>query len=622
MGATGKTIPVSEPVRKAHERGWSVIPLSPDKRSYIKWKKYQTEQPTSRDITEWHERWPNCRWAFLTGQRSVIVLDFDGEEGLETLKRLKLKPTVRTPSGGAHVWITGVEWRVVGGSRVDEKFPGMDLRADGQIAVFAGRGYKVVGGTLEWKDAPLAIQSLLKKRKKTKQKLAAPTLPDDFDDFAEATTLLAQALSRLEHYPRNETGFWLACQLRDERYPQREAEAILQQYAGIVASNGDHPYTSQEAYTSVASAYSQPARLPRGLQEENAITLVSEIEEEKLEWFWRPRIPLGKVTVIEGDPDRGKTLISTDLAARVTRGFPMPGGSKKTPVGSVVLMTAEDDLGDTVKPRLLAAGANVKRVAFIPLEKDEKGNVIPLSIPDDLAKVRRAIRSTEAATRVPVRLLIIDPITAYLSERIHSANDAQVRKAMMPLKQLAEETNIAVVLIRHLNKDGSMRAMYRGGGSIAFTAAARSVLVAERQPDKDNMYVLARVKGNLARASKAITYQIARDAERNAPKIDWGKEFDIDVDTLLRGDDGRKDAPARREAEAFLTAFLADGPHDAKEIFKSAGDVGISKTTLKNAKKSLGIRARPIRKDGPIVGWRWELRNYLSGGILHFDRDA
>lgn len=614
---------VPEPVRRAYKRGWSVVPQSPQKRVIVKWSMYRRQQPSRQDVIGWHARWPDCRWAVVTGYRSIIVLDFDGEAGMATMKQLGLHPIVRTPHGGAHVWITGVRWSVAGGARVHEaKFPGLDIRADGQVATFHGQGYQVdaKGQAYTFEDLPVRVRNLLRRRRQRKRRAPAVPIPDDFSDQTLRQILLGEALARLATSSRNETGFWLATQLRDERYPKSTIMKTLTEYADHVSNLGDHPYTWQEAYNSVVSALTQPARLPRMLRDGAGITLLSEVEIEQVSWLWTDRVPMRKVTIIEGDPERFKSTMTLDLAARVSRGAPMPGGEKATEPGSVIVICAEDEANDTVKPRLLAAGADEQRIAFINLEKDERGNIKPLSIPEDLSHIRQALRTLSDRAGVPVKLVIIDPITAYLSERIHYGNDPQVRKAMWPLKQLAEETGVACLLVRHLNKDGNLRAMYRGGGSVAFGAAARSVLVVERHPDREGVMVLASVKGNLARSTPALTFHAESDPRYAVPKITWGEAIDIDVDNLVRGADSRTDAPARREAEDFLRELLADGPRSAKEVERAAKEAGLSMRTVKNAKKEMRIKSTKVANEkGQAESWCWILPVYVEGTKVHYD---
>src|SRR5215217_7058387 len=180
-------------------------------------------------------------------------------------------------------------------------------------------------------------------------------------------------------------------------------------------------------------------------------TLLADVSAETVEWLWERRIPLGKITVLDGDPDNGKSVLTTDLAARVTTGRAMPYGFGKTfPQAGVVILSAEDGVGDTIRPRFDAAGGNPSKVVIL-------GNDDPFGIPEDLPKLGRAIE------RVGARLVVIDPIMAFLGENINSNSDKDVRSALKPLKQLAERTGAAIVIVRHLNKSPGGNVLYRGG---------------------------------------------------------------------------------------------------------------------------------------------------------------
>jgi hypothetical protein len=330
--------------------------------------------------------------------------------------------------------------------------------------------------------------------------------------------------------------------------------------------------------------------------------MLDTVEWQRLRWLWPGRLPMGKVAILDGDPDRGKSVISLDLAARTSTGTPMPGETDRRPPAGVVLVCAEDDLEDTIKPRLLAHGADMSRIASVPLQRDEHGNVKPLSIPEDLHRLEVAIRKMGAV------LVVIDPITAYLSETINSHNDASVRRATTPLADLAQRTGAAILLIRHLNKSGDLKAEYRGGGSIAFSGAARSVMVVDEHPDKPGLLVLARVKMNLARGVPSLGYRLEEEPLYECPVVVWQGIEAIDARTLLAGHDARKDAPAREEACRLLEQLLADGPVDAKDAARLMDEASISNRTLKRAKQQLGVvTARKRDEHGKTIGWEWSL---------------
>lgn len=265
-----------EPVRKAREAGWSVVPQFYDhgsKRPYFKWGPYQERQATAQELISWHQDCPEAMWAVVTGQISgFIVLDFDGEEGNSTLERSGLSPNIRTPSGSLHVYVRAPEWPVKGGPRVDmEQFPGMDLQGDGQLATFYGKNpegtYKRVGKEPYTLDGlPADLRDLVLRRDKSRKPSDPVVLPEGFEDFLSDDELLIEALAHVEHgQGRNAAGFWLACQLRDERYGREQAQAVMMEYTRRVASVGGHAYPQQEAYNTLVSAYSAPPRAPRRL---------------------------------------------------------------------------------------------------------------------------------------------------------------------------------------------------------------------------------------------------------------------------------------------------------------------------------------------------------------------
>jgi RecA-family ATPase len=288
-----------------------------------------------------------------------------------------------------------------------------------------------------------------------------------------------------------------------------------------------------------------------------------------------------------------------DLVARLTTGWPLPGEPhdvRRQPV-NVLIISAEDNVGQVIRPRLRIAGADLGPVVFLVRPFDHLGRIAPLSIPEDLDDVQRIIVEHR------IRLVVIDPIAAYWSESVRTNNDASVRKAMTPLKVVAESTGAAIVIVRHLNKSGEAKAIYRGGGSIAITAAERSTLLASPHPDNEGKRVLARIKNNLAPPSDAWVYRADAVEDplnpgRTQPRITWLRTERLSADDVLKSDDARRHAPALRDAATDLRQVLANGPMTVADVKKATDAGGHSWRTVTRAAERFGVVKRPIRREG------------------------
>ncbi len=278
--------------------------------------------------------------------------------------------------------------------------------------------------------------------------------------------------------------------------------------------------------------------------------LLSTVQAEPVEWLWPGRIPLGKITLIDGDPGTGKSAMTMDLAARVSVGRAMPDGAPCED-GGVVLLNAEDGCADTIRPRLEAAGGNADLVLDLATVPDGDNERL-LSIPKDLDIIRRGIE------RVGAKLVIVDPLMAFLSGDVNSHHDQDVRRALAPLAKLAEETGAAVVVVRHLNKAAGGSPLYRGGGSIGIIGQARSALLVAKHPEDERRRVLASLKLNLAKPASSLAFVIT-EAPNGAAYVEWKGTTPLDAGALLAapGDDQeRRDQLALRDA---VVRFLEKG---------------------------------------------------------------
>ncbi len=304
-------------------------------------------------------------------------------------------------------------------------------------------------------------------------------------------------------------------------------------------------------------------------QEETVeIIRMSEVDTQTVEWLWEPYIPFGKVTIVQGNPGEGKTTFALRLAAACTNRKPFPHMAVHEPF-NVIYQTAEDGLGDTIKPRLMEAEADLDRILVI--DESKQG----LSLSDE--RIERAIRQTGA------RLIILDPIQAYVGEKTDMNKANEIRPMFRRLAEIAERTGCAVILIGHLNKAAGGQSAYRGLGSIDFRAAARSVLLIGRVKREPNVRVIVHDKSSLAPEGKPVAFCL--DPETG---FSWIGEYDITADELLSGAGGNT-ATKTEQAERLILDLLADGKELAsEEIVKAAAEAGISERTVQNAKRNMG----------------------------------
>ena len=295
-------------------------------------------------------------------------------------------------------------------------------------------------------------------------------------------------------------------------------------------------------------------------------------------WLWQLRIPKGEITVFEGDPGYGKTGIMCDLAARVTIGRAMPGGNEPTDPAAVIIISAED-APHVLQGRLEAAGANLSRVYTPPVI--DVGGGRPLTLPQGIGELEQHVREKG------VQLIVLDPISSCLSGS--STSESSVRKALEPLAAMAQRNNVSVVIVRHLTKNGSGRALTRGLGSIALSGVPRSVLLLCRHPVDKDRRVIAQVKSNYGPLAESLELQLP--THDGPSRIVWGETTTLTPDQLLTN----SDTPTQREEAAWvLSSLLADGPLSAKEVIKLAMDQGVSKRTLTRAKELLGVQSKKI----------------------------
>jgi hypothetical protein len=334
--------------------------------------------------------------------------------------------------------------------------------------------------------------------------------------------------------------------------------------------------------------------------------LVSDVETERVAWLWRGWLALGKISVLDGDPGLGKSAVVLDIAARVSTGRPFADGSEcETGAGGVVILSAEDGLADTIKPRLEAAGADTSRISSLGTVwegRGERRHERTLSLPEDITLIEREVRRIEA------RLVIVDPLMAFLPKKIDAYKDQDVRRALAPFASMAERTRVALQVVRHLSKSEGSSPIYRGGGSIGIIGAARMGALVAKDPKDEERRVLAPTKNNLAVHPKSLLYGL-EEADNGAVRVIWAGQSEYSASELLQT--VRVDnADARREAEDFLKSLLSDGPVPKATVEEEAKAANISNGTLRRAKSSLGVDAARENEVGGERGagrWVWKL---------------
>lgn len=316
-------------------------------------------------------------------------------------------------------------------------------------------------------------------------------------------------------------------------------------------------------------------------QNDYKLTYYNTISSRTVEWLWYPYIPYGKITILQGDPGEGKSTMMLQLAALITAGKAMPDGSGDKVPGNVIYQAAEDGIEDTIKPRLLAAGADCGRIAF--LENEEN----PITLDDE--RLEQAIKDTQA------KLLVIDPLQAYLGIDNDMQRSNSTRSVFGRLAKVAERTGCAVVLIGHMNKSSRTKGIYRGLGSIDIAAVARSILLVGRDSSNPYYRIMIQIKNNLAPEGKAFVFELNPDLG-----FSWiGQEEHEMEDLLFQRSKGESKLDKAKE---YLKLLLNGSDMPCADILEKMRASGIGTRTVEQAKKDMGIISYKLGDK-----WYWRL---------------
>jgi hypothetical protein len=505
-----------------------------------------------------------------------------------------------TPSQGQHYYFrqpAGRNWRCT----VSELAPHVDTRADGGYAVVPPS--KRPDGEYRW------VEGLALDVPPDRLPEPPPWLGEALDQLADgkakASGEAEQAKASAEpgeirEKRRNNTLFRIGCSMRRHGL---SLEQILKALSTINAEACKPPLEEKEVGRIARSAAGYaPEAVPGELEPD--IQCLADVEARAVPWLWPCRIPSGRLTLLVGRPSAGKSLLTCDLAARITTGvhWPEPGFAR-APLGDVLLVCAEDDPADTIKPRLIQAGADCRRVHLLRAAKVREADGREREVAFDLSNVEVI---HDALARLPeCRLLVIDPIGSFLGGRTDAHRDNEVRAILAPLAQLAAEHEVAILLVCHTRKAGAPYADDMVLGSRGFVGLARSVLHLTTDPDDRTRRLLLPGKCNLAAPAAGLAFRIVSPG-----RLEWepapleGLHAD---DVMAPPDRPQKTGPepvSRDEASDWLTELLRDGPLAVSEIQKQVKQAGLNWRTIRRAREALGIVPRKLGFDG---GWEWAL---------------
>jgi hypothetical protein len=496
------------------------------------------------------------------GRREIAAYDYRDEGGNLLYQSVRFEPKdfrQRRPDGQG-----GWDWKLNGTPRVLYRLPEL-LAADFSRTVLIVEGEKDVdrlsrlkliattnsGGAGKWRDAynePLRGRKIvILPDKDIPGRKHAQQVAESLRNVAESVRIV-----ELPGLPdKGDVSDWL------------DAGGTIQELRKLV---------------NAAALFELKSQKDVGLE----IVRMAEVEREEVDWLWHPYIALGKLTLLEGDPGIGKSWITAALACAVSRGRGLPG-MQLCEAGNVLMLTAEDGLADTLRPRLDAVGADLSRVFALnePLIFDEAG----------LLRLETAIIEYK-----PI-LVTIDPLFAFTGGRMDINRANECRTVTARLAMIAEKYSCAEVGVRHLGKSRGMgHALNAGIGSIDLVAAARSVLLAGKDPDDENKRAVTQIKSNLAPHGPAIGYTL------RGGEFFWTGESDLTAERILSYAASESERPALDEAVEFLREELIDGDCDSNTIQTNARKTGITNDTLRRAKARLGIKSV---KRGAFKEARW-----------------
>ena len=323
-----------------------------------------------------------------------------------------------------------------------------------------------------------------------------------------------------------------------------------------------------------------------------AFESLSDVQPLEVEWLWKPFIPFGMLTILEGDPGLGKSFVMMDLAARLSVGRPLPTGQRLIR-GKTLYMNGEDDAAYTIRPRIDSLGGDPSLIRYMKeyFSFDEDG----------LAVLEKEIRE------IKPDLVIIDPLFSFIPSNVDMARGNEVRALLRRLSDLAAILPCAMVMMRHLKKGKSENPLYSGSGVIDYAAVVRSVIRVFQHPEDDEIRVMAHLKHNISKGGKSWEFRIVENEGDKLAIVDWVGESDLTVHNAGSGSHEEGRMKQSDLAKEFLINALANGPVPQKLLLSEADLQNISARTLDRAKLDLKVESKKIGS-----GWVWKLPNSVK----------
>lgn len=585
------------------EQKMSVFPCMPKGKKPATTNGYKDATLDVIKINEWWSDNPSANIGLPTGSvNGFFVIDIDGVEGEASLKKLEqefgdLPPTIENLTGGhgRHLLFKYPEDKKIPNS-ASKLGSAIDVRGDGGYIIAppsihqTGRIYqRSVDSASEMAEAP---EWLLQRICFSKNNGAESGWEDLLKGATKGGRNQAIASMAGKLFARGflfEEALEICLSLNQKCKPPLEQSEVKRTVESIFKLNSNKSAKSSDAKVS--------------------LVCVADVEMKSIDWLWYERIAQGKLTVIAGNPGLGKSQITASMSAIVSNGLKWPSGEQYEAAGAVIIVSAEDDVADTIKPRLIAAGANLKQCHVLQAVHvtDAKGRSCSRSL--DLSKDLKSLEETLKAVG-NVRLIIVDPISAYMGDT-DSHNNTEVRALLTPLADMAAKYNVAVLLITHLNKSNTQEPIGRVIGSIGLIAAARAGYVVVKDAEKPELRHFVPIKNNIGNDRNGFSFEIegvsiedtTLSLKIETSRIAW-QEGAIDAHKVFSQSDAAKKSSSTGDVDEFLQDLLSQSPKAASYVLDEASGMGYSEAVMQRAARRIGIKRK---KHGMSGAWYWFL---------------